>query len=95
MGWDVCTDHNSFSLLSKIPQLLSAVLWAVVWAPLGCAGQSHWLQDPLAGQSFMYSLCGGPRAAARPGALLYSHGKPPFLGSSPAQHHVPYSHLIF
>lgn len=27
----------------------------------------------------MSSLCGSPRAAARPGALLYSHGKSPSL----------------
>lgn len=45
----------------------------------------------------MCSLCGGPRAAARPGALLYSYGKSPFpgQGSSPAQHCVPYFHHIF
>lgn len=90
MGWDVCRAHSSFPLLRKVPQLLRVLPWAVLWAVLGRLSVSPCpVQEPLA------ELSGS--CAARPGALLYSHGKSPFpgQGSSSAQHHVPYSNLIF
>lgn len=64
----MCRDHSSFSLLRRILQLLSVVLWAVLGSLLLAAG--------------LRSSCGGPRAAARLGPCYIPMANPPSLGKA-------------
>lgn len=78
-GWDVCTAHNSFPLLRKEPQLFSVQPWAVVWAPLGCAGQS--LRGcPVLSRSLWAVLSSS--CAARPGPCYIPMANSPSLAKA-------------
>lgn len=52
-----CVQAQQLFLTEEDPQLLSIVLWAVVWAVSQWLPNVSWLQDPLAGLSSSCPAC--------------------------------------